>query len=80
MGTSGRIFGLFDDDSSSEEEVQDNTYESQPFEIQVIMPPAIKAHIYDDPMWPKPPPPPLAPVIETHHAHVPKPNQVERTC
>ncbi|PON96585.1 hypothetical protein TorRG33x02_075660, partial [Trema orientale] len=80
MGPSGRIFGLFDDDYSSEEKVQDNTYESQPFDIQVIMPPAIQTHIYNDPMWPKPPPPSLAPVIEAHHAHVPKPNQVEHTC
>ncbi|PON39244.1 hypothetical protein PanWU01x14_306350 [Parasponia andersonii] len=49
-GTSERTFGLFNDDYSSEEEVQDNTYESQSFEIQVIMLPAIKAHIYEDPI------------------------------
>ncbi|PON55989.1 hypothetical protein PanWU01x14_184560 [Parasponia andersonii] len=68
--TSGRILGLFNDDNSSEEEnqdwikekeSQDNTYESSPFEIQIIMlPPFIKDHIYDDPMWLKPPPPLLA--------------------
>ena len=72
--TSGRILGLFDDDDSSEEEnqewikeeeSQDNTCDSSPFDIQIIMPPpSIKDHIYDDPMWPTPPPPLLAPFIQ----------------
>ncbi|PON62106.1 hypothetical protein PanWU01x14_140990 [Parasponia andersonii] len=65
--TSKRISSLFDNDDSNdeknqewikEEESQDNTYESSPFEIQIIMPPpSIKDYIYDDPIWPTPPPP-----------------------
>ncbi|PON63509.1 hypothetical protein PanWU01x14_131730 [Parasponia andersonii] len=88
--TSRRILSLFDDDFPSEEEnqkwikeeeSQDNTCESSPFEIQIIMPPPlIKDHIYDDPMWPKPPPPPLASFIQTHQIHVPESRQVECTC
>ncbi|PON40362.1 hypothetical protein PanWU01x14_297950 [Parasponia andersonii] len=61
--TSRTTLGLFDDKYLSKEEnlewinkerSQDNTCESSPFEIQIILLPSfIKDHIYDDPIWPK---------------------------
>ncbi|PON66623.1 hypothetical protein PanWU01x14_108650 [Parasponia andersonii] len=85
--TSRRTLDLFIDADSSEEEnrewineeeSQDNTCESSPFKIQIIMsPPFIEDHIYDDPIWPTPLPPLLTLFIQAYQTHVLEPREVE---
>ena len=67
---------MFQDEFSGEEETQDlyideelqeEVYESRPLEISIVMLPPIKHnHMYEDPMWPTPPPLTLASFIHTH--------------
>ncbi|GMN59516.1 hypothetical protein TIFTF001_028606 [Ficus carica] len=70
------LMELFEDDFLGEEETQDlyidkesqeEVYESRPLVISIVMPPPIKHdHIYEDSMWPTPPPPSLAPFVQAH--------------
>ncbi|PON35077.1 hypothetical protein PanWU01x14_339220 [Parasponia andersonii] len=88
--TNGRTLGLVDDDYLSkvenqewlnDEGLQDNTCDSSPFEIKIILLSLFtKDDIYDDLMWPKPPWPPLVLFIQAHQAHEMELSQVEYTC
>ncbi|GMN28426.1 hypothetical protein TIFTF001_002043 [Ficus carica] len=73
-----------DDDSVREVEVQDLIVEEKSQDeihsAQSFVPTfIIQDHIYEDPMWPTPPPPTLASFLHVHQAHIMKPNHVEHT-
>ncbi|GMN61579.1 hypothetical protein TIFTF001_030666 [Ficus carica] len=84
------LMELFEDDSLREKETQDlyideesqeEVYKSQPLEISIVMPPPIKHdHIYEDPMWPTPPPPTLASFFHAHRARPSNPILVGAMC
>ncbi|GMN65939.1 hypothetical protein TIFTF001_035015 [Ficus carica] len=70
---------MFEEDSLCKVAIQDLIVEDELQEevdsVQPILPTlVIKAHIYQDLMWPTPPPPTLALFIHAHQACSPKPN------
>ena len=67
------------EDSPSEEEIEDLVIEDKSqvkvYEFKSIEPPLVSEYyIYEDPMWPTPPPP------TSYQAYPHKPSHVERTC
>ncbi|GMN59007.1 hypothetical protein TIFTF001_028105 [Ficus carica] len=60
-----------------DEESQEDVYEPRSLEIFIVEPPLIKhEHFYEDPTWPVPLPPSLAPFIQAYQAHAPEPSRV----
>ena len=63
-------------DLAIEEESQEEVSSAQPIVTTLI----IQDHIYEDPMWPIPPPPTLASFVHVPRAYTLKPSLVGATC
>ena len=73
------------EDSPSEEWIEDLVIEDKSqvkvYEFKSIELPLVSEYyIYEDPMWPTPPPPTLASFFHSYQAYSQKPSRVERTC
>ncbi|GMN61224.1 hypothetical protein TIFTF001_030320 [Ficus carica] len=59
-------------DLAIEEESQEEVSSAQPIVTTLI----IQDHIYEDPIWPIPPPPTLASFVHVLRAHISKPSTI----